>query len=86
MNAVEVQISLKLLKDFLHLPPDVKLTKVSQSYIELQDGYFSLVAEGENLPPISNGNSIPWGRIIIHSDWCNMEECIHITKAEVIVA
>lgn len=83
MKAVEVQISLDLLRQWLRLPETVKFTKVSQSYQDLHDGRFSLIVEGEDLPPIREGNSIPWGRVTLYTEWCNNEERTHITRGEI---
>ena len=83
MNAVEVQISLPVLHKLLHLPADVYLTKVSQTYQEQVDQTFSIVAEGPSLSKVGNRHYIPWGTIIIHTEWCNTEERVHIVSGEV---
>lgn len=83
MNAVEVQISLPLLHELLHLPADVYLTKVSQTYQEQVDQRFSVVAEGPGLLEVGNRQDIPWGNIIVHTEWCNTEERVHIVSGEV---
>lgn len=84
MKAVEVTFSLKLLKEFLRLPGDVQFTKVTQNYQQLRDGSFSLIVESENLPPILTRHSIPWGSIVLHTEWCNVEERTHLVRGEVI--
>lgn len=86
MKAVEVQISLDVLHNLLHLPKSMQFTKVSQTYQELMAGRFSLVVEGEDLPVITLGNSIPWGKIILHNEWCNSEERTHLVSGEVKIA
>ena len=83
MNAVEVQISLPVLHKLLHLPADVYLTKVSQTYQEQVEERFSVVAEGPGLSEVGPGQEIPWGNIIIHTEWCNTEERVHIVSGEV---
>ena len=83
MKAVEVQFSLELLRKFLHLPDDVRLTKVEQSYTDLQAGRFSVIVEGPSLPIVGVGQPVPWGYITIHNQWCDAEERTHIERGEV---
>ena len=66
-----IKVTLILLKNIMSLPNDIKITRLRQSWEQERDGVFEMLAEGESLPEVMEGQAIPEARIIVHLNYCD---------------
>jgi len=78
MNPGLLKISLDVLRILLKLPPDVKFTKVRQSWEQERTGDFEVLVEAPNLEETLPGNDYPFVRCTLAADFCTVDEVTHI--------
>ena len=81
MNAKIIQISLDLLTELLHLPPGVKITGIDKKLINPYQ--IELLIESPEFPEVPKYWSVPSGKLIHHSEFCEVCNFTNIVKAEI---
>lgn len=83
LNAVSIQVSVKAIANLLHLPDNVKISCVRQTWEDAQMGRFEMIVESPDLPMTYDGQPLPWGNIVFHTEFCTADEISHIVRGEV---
>ena len=83
MNAGLLKISLDVLRTTLNLPPDVKFTKVRQSWDQERTGDFEVLVESPNLQETLAGNEYPFVKCTLEAKFCPVDVVMHIIGGKI---
>ena len=78
-----IEVSLPMLAQFLRLPSNVNFLKVRQTWEQERAGKFEILVEAPNLQEVHPGNAFPWGKCVMHMEFCKSDEILHIARSEV---